>query len=107
MIYKMKDALAIIIPAYKPDYLEETLESLTKQTNKDFKIYIGDDASPFYLENIVELFIDKLNIVYKKFDNNVGGYSLTKQWERCIEMSNEKWIWLCFRFNKNDGKISF
>ena len=90
----MKDTLAIIIPAYKPDYLEETLESLTKQTNKDFKIYIGDDASPFYLENIVELFIDKLNIVYKKFDNNVGGYSLTKQWERCIEMSNEKWIWL-------------
>ena len=52
--------LAIIIPAYKPDYLEETLESLTKQTNKDFKIYIGDDASPFYLENIVELFIDTL-----------------------------------------------
>ena len=49
----MKDTLAIIIPAYKPDYLEETLESLTKQTNKDFKIYIGDDASPFYLENIV------------------------------------------------------
>ena len=56
----MKDTLAIIIPAYKPDYLEETLESLTKQTNKDFKIYIGDDASPFYLENIVELFIDTL-----------------------------------------------
>lgn len=69
----MKDTLAIIIPAYKPDYLAETLESLTKQTNKDFKVYIGDDASPFYLENIIELFIDKLNIVYKKFDNNVGG----------------------------------
>ena len=90
----MKDTLAIIIPAYKPDYLEETLESLTKQTNKDFKIYIGDDASPFSLEDIVGQFSDKLNIVYKKFDNNVGGYSLTKQWERCIEMSNEKWIWL-------------
>ena len=90
----MRDTLAIIIPAYKPDYLAETLESLTKQTNKDFKVYIGDDASPFSLEDIVGQFSDKLNIVYKKFDNNVGGYSLTKQWERCIEMSNEKWIWL-------------
>ena len=75
MIYKMKDALAIIIPAYKPDYLAETLESLTKQTNKDFKVYIGDDASPFSLEDIVGQFSDKLNIVYKKFDKNIGKIS--------------------------------
>lgn len=114
----MRDTLAIIIPAYKPDYLAETLESLTKQTNKDFKVYIGDDASPFSLEDIVGQFIDKLNIVYKKFDKNIGGYSLTKQWERCIEMSNEKWIWLfsdddiaesnCIEeFNKNISDSKF
>ena len=94
MIYKMKDALAIIIPAYKPDYLAETLESLTKQTNKDFIVYIGDDASPYDLKSIVDEFSSKLNIVYKRFEDNLGSKSLTKQWERCIELSNEDWVWL-------------
>lgn len=90
----MMTQLAIIIPAYKADYLEIALESIVNQTNKNFKVYIGDDASPYHLESIVEKFSDKMNIVYRKFETNLGGTSLTKQWERCVDLSNENWIWL-------------
>ena len=90
----MSNNLAIIIPAYKPDYLYETLESLCTQSTKDFTVYVGDDNSPYDLYKTVEQFKDKLDIQYVKFDTNLGGHSLTKQWERCIDLSNEEWIWL-------------
>lgn len=38
--------LAIVIPYYKITFFEDTLESLAHQTDKRFKVYIGDDASP-------------------------------------------------------------
>lgn len=37
--------LAIVIPYYKINYFEETLKSLSNQTDKKFKVYIGNDAS--------------------------------------------------------------
>ena len=41
-----KKEIAIIIPAFKAFYLEQTLQSFVNQTNKNFTIYIGDDNSP-------------------------------------------------------------
>lgn len=86
--------LAIIIPAYKAEYLEATLRSLLEQTNAQFKVYVGDDCSPYDLEIIVEKFTDQLDIVYHHFEDNLGSTSLTRQWERCIELADEDWIWL-------------
>lgn len=85
--------LAIIIPFFKKNYFRECLQSLANQTYKNFNIYIGNDASLDDPEQIIDDFKDILNITYKRFDKNLGGISLTKQWERCIELSeNERWI---------------
>lgn len=46
--------LAIIIPAYKPRFLQETLDSIAKQNSHEFTVYIGDDASPYPLKTIVD-----------------------------------------------------
>lgn len=85
--------LAIVIPYYKITFFKETIESLANQTDKRFKVYIGDDASP---ENPLELlnqFQGKLDFVYHRFVDNLGGKSLTQQWERCIALSgDEEWI---------------
>ena len=87
--------LAIIIPAYKDTFLDETICSISAQTCKDFTLYIGDDCSPYNIEKIVEAYKDKINIVYKRFEINYGKDNLVAQWERCISMSKEeKWIWL-------------
>jgi glycosyltransferase involved in cell wall biosynthesis len=90
----MKD-LAVIIPAYKLEYLDMTLNSLACQTCKDFTVYIGDDNSPFDLYPVVEKYKNILNISYTKFDNNIGAKNLVSQWERCVNLSKgETWIWL-------------
>lgn len=87
--------LAIIIPAYKDTYLHNALSSISNQTCKDFNLYIGDDASPYDLTKIIKPFYNKLNITYKRFDKNIGGKNLVKQWERCIELTQgEEWLWL-------------
>lgn len=87
--------LAIIIPAYKNTFLKETLDSISHQSCKDFTLYIGDDCSPYELYSIIEPYKTKLNIVYKRFDTNLGGTDLVAQWERCISMSHdEPYIWL-------------
>lgn len=88
-------SLAIIIPAYKKTFLKEALESIATQTCKDFTLYIGDDCSPYDLESIVNEYRNQIDLVYKRFSNNLGGQDLVAQWERCIDMShNEPYIWL-------------
>lgn len=88
-------ALAIVIPAYKVTFLSRTLESLINQTNQDFSVYIGNDAGEAGIEETVLRFKDQLNIHYHYFENNFGGTSLVKQWERCFALiKNEEWIWL-------------
>ncbi len=87
--------LAIVIPAYKKDFLRDTLESFAVQTCLDFNLYIGDDNSPYDLYSVVSEFEEKINIIYKKFDTNVGGKNLVDQWNRCLSLiADEEWIWL-------------
>lgn len=85
--------LAIVIPYYKLTFFEATLQSLASQTDKRFKVYIGNDASPENPTSLLDKFRDKLDFEYHRFEVNLGGTSLTKQWDRCIALSaNEEWL---------------
>lgn len=87
-------SLAIVIPAYSAEFLEQTLQSLAKQTCSDFRLYIGDDASPNNLQDIVKQFSEDIEIIYHRFEDNLGRKDLIAHWQRCIELSKEDWIWL-------------
>ncbi|MFV8368170.1 glycosyltransferase [Flavobacterium sp. LB2R40] len=85
--------LAIVIPFYKLTFFEETLKSLSYQTDNRFIVYIGDDASSENPTCVLEKYKTMVDFVYKRFETNLGGVSLVKQWERCIEMvAAEDWI---------------
>ncbi len=85
--------LAIVIPYYKLTFFEETLQSLAAQTDKRVTVYIGDDASPENPSMLLDKFKNEFEFVYHRFENNMGGTNLVKQWERCIAMTNnEQWI---------------
>ena len=85
--------LAIIIPYYKLTFFEATLQSLAAQTCQDFKVYIGDDASVEDPSMLLEGYKGKFDFVYHRFATNLGGTSLTQQWERCIALlDNEEWL---------------
>lgn len=85
--------LAIVIPYFKIDFFEQTLESLSNQINQNFTVYIGDDASPQNCLLLLKQFENKFNFRYKRFDINFGRNSLVQQWNRCIDLvENEDWI---------------
>lgn len=91
----MINKLAIVIPAYKLTFFDETLKSILSQTNKNFTLYIGDDNSPEDLYSIVKNYEADLKIVYKRFEENIGNISVVKHWNRCVAMTKlEEWIWL-------------
>ncbi len=85
--------LAIIIPYYKLTYFKETLQSLADQTDKRFKVYIGDDASPEDPTVLLDKYKGQFDFVYHRFETKLGGISLVKQWNRCFEMiDDEEWV---------------
>lgn len=85
--------LAIVIPYYKINYFEETLKSLAEQTDKRFKVYIGNDSSENDPSALIQKYSSELNIKYKKFDTNLGSFSLVRQWNRCLDLlENETWV---------------
>lgn len=86
--------LAIVIPAYKSSFLREVLDSVAAQTCRKFQLYIGDDASPENIGDIVREYSDELPIHYRRFEKNLGGTSLMKHWKRCVCLGDEPWVWL-------------
>ncbi|QNK78760.1 glycosyltransferase [Winogradskyella sp. PAMC22761] len=82
--------LAIVIPFYKSVFFEETLISLTNQSDKRFKVYIGNDASPNDIDPLIETYSKKLEIEYTCFENNLGHESLVSHWKRCYNMIREE-----------------
>lgn len=83
--------LAIVIPLYKKDFFEETLNSICNQTDKRFNLYIGNDASSSDFEEIIKSYKEKFDFTYQFFKNNLGGEGrLVEQWERCIALSNNE-----------------
>ena len=86
--------LAVIIPAYKGAHLEAMLDSFAAQTDRRFRIYVADDASPENLAEIVAPFRNRLDLVYHRFPQNLGQSSLVNHWDRAINLSDEEWIWL-------------
>lgn len=85
--------LAIVIPYYKITFLEQTLLSLANQTDKRFKVYMGNDASPDDPSELLERFQNSFPLLYHRFETNKGGNALVEQWERCIDLTaGEEWI---------------
>ncbi|WP_081712574.1 glycosyltransferase [Flavobacterium limnosediminis] len=85
--------LALVIPYYKYDFFEATLHSLASQTNKQFHVYIGDDASTIPPNDLLLKYQGQFSFSYHRFPTNLGGISLVQQWDRCLELvENETWV---------------
>ena len=85
--------IAIVIPYFKFTFFSETLESLANQTNKNFNVYIGDDASKESCFSLLEQYKGKFNFTFKRFEFNLGKSFLVEQWKRCIALTaDEEWL---------------
>jgi len=64
-------AVTVAIPAYKPQYLSDAIESVLRQTFQDFEIVVVNDGSPHtkLIESIVASF-PQVRYIYQ---DNAGG----------------------------------
>ena len=85
--------LVIVIPAFKPNFFRDTLASLAAQTDPRFRVYVGNDGGP---EDFEEMCADfpSLDLEYHRYERNLGSESLPGHWNRCIEATDEPWVWL-------------
>lgn len=84
--------LAIVIPFYKIDYFEEALKSLRLQTNQNFNLYIGNDASPNDPLPLLEKYFKDHAYRYFNYEENLGKRNLAFQWARILENVDEEWF---------------
>lgn len=74
---------SIIVPVYnRPDEVDELLESLTKQTFKDFEVLIVEDGSSIGCMDRVNRYLDLLDIKYYFKGNSGQGFSRNYGFER-------------------------
>jgi len=90
----VKQTLAIIIPAYKADFLAKALASLVRQTDQRFNLYVCDDASPADIEGIARSSLGARPWHFKRFETNLGGTSLARHLNRCVALAGEPWVWV-------------
>lgn len=65
---------SLIIPVYnRPDEVDELLESLTHQENKDFEVVVVEDGSAVPCRSVVEKYQDRLEVHYFSKPNSGPG----------------------------------
>ena len=67
---------SIIVPVFnRPDEVDELLESLTMQEEKDFEVIIVEDGSQIPCKEVCEKYTDSLNLSYYYKNNSGPGQS--------------------------------
>lgn len=65
---------SIVIPVYnRPDEADELLESLCRQTVKDFEVVVVEDGSSVTCKEVVERYADRLQVRYLEKENGGPG----------------------------------
>jgi len=65
---------SFIIPVYnRPDEVDELLDSLTRQTLRDFEVIVVEDGSAIPCQEVVDKYADRLTIHYYYKENSGPG----------------------------------
>lgn len=83
---------SVTIPAFKPTFLAETIDSVLAQEYTDFELVIVNDASPYDLDAIVCQYTDP-RIRYFTNSKNCGARDVVDNWNICL--SHAKGDYVC------------
>ncbi|MDF1594188.1 MAG: glycosyltransferase [Desulfobacterales bacterium] len=88
--------VSICIPVYNGEsFLEECLESILKQSFRNFEVIVVDDQSSDASFEIAQRFRDRGDRIHVvRNEVNLG---LVENWNRCLELSRGEWIKYVFQ----------
>ena len=87
-VLKNSPLVSVCIPAFKPDFLKQAIDSVLAQTYHNIEIVICDDSTSDEIEKIVQQYKDK-RIIYIKNRINLGG---RRNLINCLKNSNGEYI---------------
>ncbi|UFH57427.1 glycosyltransferase family 2 protein [Spirosoma sp. KNUC1025] len=74
---------SVIIPVFnRPDELRELLDSLTKQTYRNFDVLVIEDGSTNTADRVVSAFANQLDVYYYSKENSGQGFTRNYGFER-------------------------
>ncbi|MEA4905291.1 MAG: glycosyltransferase [Petrimonas sp.] len=74
---------SVVIPVYnRPEEIDELLDSLTRQSDKNFEVIIAEDGSSEKCDLIVEKYLSRLSVVYFGKSNSGPGQTRNAGVER-------------------------
>ena len=82
---------SFVLPAYKGQYLRESIDSILSQDYTDFELTIVDDCSPDHIDEIVAEYNDP-RIAYYRNKENIGGKDLVAQWNHCLTFAKGDYV---------------
>lgn len=86
----MSDLVSIIMPSYNTArYIDETINSVLKQTYTNWELIIVDDCSPDNTDEIVKPYLSDERIIYLKNEKNSGA-AVSRN--RALREAKGKWI---------------
>ena len=83
--------ISIIVPAYKPFFLKECLDSIFAQTYTNFELIVVNDCSPFDLDSIIDFFSDN-RLIYYKNSVGYGAERLVDNWNNSLNYASGKYV---------------
>lgn len=87
--------LTIVIPAFKVDFLVKTLESIFRQTDGRFNLFIGFDSNQEEINSILERYRAVYTFESLDFGDGLSQRDLVAHWNRCVASSAlSEWVWL-------------
>lgn len=81
------------LPAYKPDFFGEALDSIKCQTYTDFKVIVSDDCSPYDLKSIYDdVCSQDKRFLFRRNYVNMGSKSLVSHWNLLVDMCDTEFL---------------
>ncbi len=83
--------VTIAIPAYKPEFIEDAIQSALAQDYANIELIVVDDNSPYDILSVVNKFHDS-RLSYHKNANNLGKNDPSANWNECLKYAKGEYI---------------
>lgn len=82
-----------LLPAYKVNFLQESLLSIKRQTFSDFLVIVSDDCSPENIKGVYDASVgNDQRFTYRRNRTNMGEKSLVSHWNLLCEMCQTDYL---------------
>lgn len=86
-----KKKYTFLLPAYKKQFLYESIKSILSQNYRNFRVLVSDDCSPEDLKSVVDAFNDN-RITYRRNKQNLGARRLVYHWNMLLNMTDSEFV---------------